>query len=227
MRTSGEEERQAFAEQQRWEASIESRRSSFSQYISRTYRPLLVEANQSHRETLDPHLIDDLVYRAKLDRREESRGELPLWHLIEELLYHERYRDPEERFRDILRRKDMEGEWFSIQDFSAWIGDEIGQELFRMQKIVPDTSLELVLDAAVILTIIGAQEFPTFSNLVTYTIGVLKGYLGKVEKPTVKPGMQPPRLSVSMERLLGQFDDVDVEWTDSETRVRLKLKRDR
>lgn len=201
-------------------------RKSYSQFLTQKYRSFVYETLELSAEygfgptvfiTLDR---DSLPY----DKAEPAH----LW--LKELLRHlgRKTRSAEGIVNMLVRKrlfadhttvKGEDGPDFSIEDFNAWIGADLGRNLLVTQAINPDASIRWVFDIAGLVTIIALQQYPTVKELVKYAVRVLRGWMGKAYDPAFRVPTLPPEWV----RLLGKYDYVDV--TVNKDEVVLKLKR--
>ena len=229
-RSSGEEEKKAIIAKDYWEDKINPFKHSFRQYITNKYKPLLLEVSGGEVPPDVPRYLDILKLLLEEELHEEKRP--PKWklypemrHLIHDLEYMLRRPYAKERIEDVLKELSFEGERFNLEDFAGWVSIDIGRNNLETKEIRPGKSIEFVFDIAAITTLLGLQEYPYAKDIIGYAVGVLRGYIGSWKKPSPTPQAKPPALPQSMVRLMGQYDDVHLEWEGGESpRIVLELK---
>lgn len=228
--SSGEEEKKAKTERAYWEDKLNSFKTSFRQYITNKYKPLLLEVSGGEVPPDIPRYLDILRLYLEEEQHEERRP--PEWklrpkirHLIHDLEYTLRKPYAKERIDDVIKELSFEGERFSLEDFSGWVAIDIGCNTLITKEIQPGKSIEFVFDIAAVTTLLGLQEYPYAKEIIGYAISVLRGYIGSWKRPSPTPQVKPPAIPPSMVRLIGQYDDVRLEWKGGETpKMVLELK---
>ena len=224
-RSSGEEEKKAKKEKDYLADKLKSFETSFRQYITNKYKPLLLEV--SGGETLPdiPRYLDILRLLLKEERFEERKPHPEIRHLIDDLEHALRKPYRKERIDEVISELSFNGERFNLEDFAGWVSIDIGRNTLKTKEIRPDKSIEFVFDIAAITALLGLQEYPYAKDIIGYTVGVLRGYIGSWKKPSPAPQVKPPALPQSMIRLMGQYDDVRLEWEGGELpKIVLELK---
>ena len=183
-------------------------KSSFNQYITNKYKPLLLEVSGGEYPPDIPRYLDILRLLLEEERFEEERPlkrklHPELRHLIHDLEYalHRPY--AEDRIKSVISELSFEGERFNVEDFSGWVAIDIGRNTLKTKAIRPDKSIEFVFDIAAITALLGLQEYPYAKDIIGYAVGVLRSYIGSCKKPSPAPQVKPPALSHSMVRLMG------------------------
>ncbi len=228
LSSSGEKEKKAKEEKYFWASKIEPYKNSFRQYITNKYKPLLLEVAGSDVPPDIPRYLDILRLLLKEERFEEEKLYPELRHLIHDLEYTLRRSFAEKKINNVISELSFDGERFNLEDFAGWVSTDIGRDILKTKEIRPDKSIEFVFDIAAITAILGLQEYPYAKDIISYAVGVLRGYIGSWKKPTPAPGIKPPALPPSMVRLMGQYDDVRLEWKGGESpKIVLELKRNK
>jgi len=221
MSTSGEEERKARDEQKEWDTVLDPLKKSYSQFLNNKYGKMLLEASATGYA---PHPLEirDLLRMLDRDRElsKERRFEREeLEYLIHRLYDSQESARPERRVEKALTKRSFDGEDFNIVDFSEWVSDDLGRNILQTKDILPGKSIEFLFDVGALLCVIAYQDYPVFKDLAVYSLGVLRSYIGKEKKPRPTEGMRPPTLTPSMIRLMGQYDEVHLEWEGDEPRL--------
>lgn len=230
-RSSGEEEKKAKKAKDYWEDKINPLKNSFRQYITNKYKPLLLEVSGGEVPPDIPRYLDILKL---LLEEEKLHGEErpPKWklhpelrHLIHDLEYTLGRPYAKERIEDVIKELSFEGGRFNLENFSGWVSLDIGRDTLVTKEIQPGKSIEFVFDIAAITALLGLQEYPYAKDIIGYAVGVLRGYIVLWKKPLSAHQVKPPAIPPSMVRLMGQYDDVRLEWKGGELpRMVLELK---
>lgn len=201
-----------------WRVQFEPLTASFDKFLSTKYDLIIFHAQAFGGP---PYSLDSL---ARLLGHDEKTSQQ-----LERLLHNMSMEYPLDPARQAIRvrsRHAIDGEAFNVNDFSQWIGEYCGRNLLAVGTIKSDASIAFGFDIAAISAIVALQNYPTVKDTLTYLCGVLRSYVGKIRKPTPKPGMEPPRLTPSMLQFLGQYDDVNLVWDGTNARFELDLKRE-
>ncbi len=229
-RLSGEEKKKAQAEREYWGNKLQSFETSFRQYITNKYKPLLLEVSGGEVPPDIPRYLD--ILRLLLEEEWFEERKLQTWklhpeirHLIHDLEHALRKPYAKERIDKVISELSFNGERFNLEDFAGWVSIDIGRNTLKTKEIRPDKSIEFVFDIAAITALLGLQEYPYAKDIIGYAVGVLRGYIGSWKKPSPAPQVKPPAIPPSMVRLMGQYDDVRLEWEGGESpKMVLELK---
>jgi len=231
--SSGEEEKKAKKERDYWEDKVKTFKNSFKKYITNKYKPLLLEVSGGEVPPDILLYLDILRLLLEEERFEERKSQKwrlhpEIRHLIHDLEYARRRPYAKERIDEAINSLSFDGERFNIEDFAGWVSIEISRDTLKTKEIILGKSIEFVFDIAAITALLGLQEYPYAKDIIGYAVGVLRGYIGSWKKLSPAPQVKPPALPPSMVRLMGQYDDVRLEWEGGETpKMVLELKKNR
>ena len=109
-----------------------------------------------------------------------------------------------------------------FEDFNEWCATDYGNDLIEITEVNTKNSIELLFNISSIAAIVGFQHVPEIKETVLYIESVFNGWLQKKYSPAENDTIAIPKLPISVERTICQYDEVEISYSKKEWLIKLK-----